>query len=84
VTYNEGSPDNFQPVSDSEPKVSAQELVLFWKLANGTRCVVVQHGVHWQLRVIRHAELLLSEDYEDAAIVMARAKALRLQFDAVA
>ena len=75
---------NFFPKAIRSPVVSAQELVLFWKLANGTRCVVVQQGVRWQLRVIRHAELLLSEDYEDSTALMARAKVLRLQFDAVA
>lgn len=64
--------------------MSAPELVLFWRLANGTRCVVVQAGVCWQLRVMRHAEVLLSEDFVDAAELMARAKALRLEFDAVA
>jgi hypothetical protein len=61
--------------------VSAPELVLFWKLANGTRCVVVQLGVRWQLRVIRHSEVLLSEDYEDPTALMSRAKVLRPQFD---
>jgi hypothetical protein len=64
--------------------VSADELVLFWKLANGTRCVVVQHEDRWQLRVIRQAETLLAEDYEDGVALMTRAKALRLQFEAVA
>lgn len=64
--------------------MSAQELVLFWKLANGTRCVVVQLGSHWQLRVIRHLEVLLAEDYQDPSKLMARAKALRLDYDAVA
>jgi hypothetical protein len=64
--------------------LSAQELVLFWKLSNGTRCVVVQQGAHWQLRVIRQNELLLAEDYRDAAMVLARAKDLRLEYSAVA
>jgi hypothetical protein len=64
--------------------VSAEELILFWKLANGTRCVVVQNGELWQLRVLRQNELLLSEDYEDGIAVINRAKALRLEFDAVA
>lgn len=64
--------------------MSAQELVLFWKLANGTRCVVVQHDMRWQLRVIRQADVLLAEDYEDPLALMARAQALRLQYNAVA
>jgi hypothetical protein len=66
------------------PELGAQELVLFWKLANGTRCVVVQHGTMWQIRVIRHGDLLLSEDYQDPELVLARSKDLRLHFDAVA
>jgi hypothetical protein len=57
------------------------EILVFWRHANGTRCVVAKAQPHsWQLLVIDGDRHLLVEDYEDAHQLLARALELRPLF----
>ena len=60
----------------------SREILIFWRHANGTRCVVAKAQPHgWQLLVIHgENERLLVEDYEDAHQLLARAHELRPLF----
>jgi hypothetical protein len=62
-----------------------QELVVFWRLPNGTRCAVAPaRPTGWELRVTRGPEVLLSEHFADPHALFARALALRKEFAASA
>ncbi len=57
------------------------EIMVFWKLPDGTRCSVLRHEVSkWRLVVTRHNAELLAEDYVSAKMLFDRAQDLRLAF----
>ena len=59
----------------------SREIVVFWRHANGTRCVVTKAQPHgWRLLVIRGEDTVLVEDHEDAKRLLARAQELRPLF----
>ena len=59
------------------------ELVVFWRLSDGTRCVVVHDPPRaWQLRVVRGCDIpLLTENHPDPHHLLARAYELRTMFE---
>ncbi len=61
----------------------SSELVVFWRLSDGTRCAVVYDPPRgWQLRVVRGCDApLLTEHYADPHALLARAHALRAVFE---
>ncbi len=60
----------------------SREILVFWRHANGTRCVVAKAQPHgWQLLVMHGDRPLLVEDYEDAHQLLARAEELRPLFE---
>ncbi len=63
-----------------------KELVVFWRLSDGTRCAVVHDPPRgWQLRVARGADcLLLVEHFSDPQLLLARALALRAAYERTA
>jgi hypothetical protein len=60
-----------------------KELVVFWRLRDGTRCVVLHDAPGgWQLRVIRGGDApLLTERFLDPHALLARALELRAAFE---
>ncbi len=64
---------------------TGRELIVFWRLADGLRCVVVQHNTGtWQLRVLRkHEPPVLTEEFADPTALFNRARSLRWEFDQV-
>jgi hypothetical protein len=59
----------------------SREILVFWRDANGTRCVVTKAQPHgWQLLVVKGDRSLLVEDYEDPHKLLARATELRPLF----
>ncbi len=59
----------------------SREIMVFWRHADGTRCVVVKAQPHgWRLVVQRGDELLMVEQYEDARQLLSRAMELRPLF----
>ncbi len=59
----------------------SREILVFWRHANGTRCVVEKAQAHgWRLLVVRGETTLLVEDYEDAHQLLLRAMELRPLF----
>ncbi len=60
----------------------SREILVFWRHANGTRCIVAKGQPHgWQLLVIHGEKVLLAEEYEDAHQLLARATELRPMFE---
>ncbi len=61
----------------------SRELVVFWRLSDGTRCVVMHDPPRgWQLRVVCGCDPpLLTEHFADAPTLLARAQALRALFE---
>ena len=60
----------------------SREILVFWRHANGTRCVVAKAYPHgWQLLVLNGERTLLVEEYEDPRQLLARAQALRPVFE---
>ena len=59
-----------------------KELVVFWRLRDGTRCVVLHDApVGWQLRVVRGCEPPLQiERFSDPHALLARALELRATY----
>ncbi len=54
------------------------EILVFWRLPDGTRCVVGHaEGGGWQLRVTRGEEQLLAEHHDNAPDLFARAQQVR-------
>lgn len=63
--------------------IMESELIIFWRLKSGVRCVVAEgQGItRWQLRVVRESDPpLLVEDFSDAVELFARARALQSVF----
>ncbi len=59
----------------------SREIIVFWRHADGTRCVVVKAQPHgWRLLVQRGEDLLLAEQYEDGHQLLDRAMELRPLF----
>lgn len=59
----------------------SREILIFWRHANGTRCVVIKAQPHgWRLLVLRDDTTLLVEDFEDARRLLERAMELRPLF----
>ncbi len=59
----------------------SREIMVFWRHADGTRCVVVKAQPHgWRLVVQRGNESLLVEEYEDPQRLLSRATELRPLF----
>jgi hypothetical protein len=59
-----------------------REILVFWRHANGTRCVVAKAQPHgWQLLVLHGDKALLVEEYEDPHQLLARAQELRPVFE---
>ncbi len=59
-----------------------KEVVIFWRLPDGTRCAVLADPRHgWQLQVVRMGALLLSEQFSDPHRLLARANELRPLFE---
>jgi hypothetical protein len=57
------------------------ELVVFWRHADGTRCVVAKgQPSGWRLLVIKDDRTLAVEDHEDPRVLLARAYELRPLF----
>lgn len=57
------------------------EIVIFWRLPDGTRCSVVPGEQRtWRLLVIRMGTHLLDEDFADPYALLARARELRLVY----
>ncbi len=60
----------------------SREILVFWRHANGTRCIVAKGQPHaWQLLVLRGDKTLLAEQYEDAHQLLERAAELRPLFE---
>ena len=58
-----------------------RDILIFWRLPDGTRCSVAAHPTHgWQLVVTRMATVLLTEHFSDAHRLLARAHELRPLF----
>ncbi|MGE5357875.1 MAG: hypothetical protein ACM3NQ_02590 [Bacteroidales bacterium] len=54
------------------------EIIVFWKLPDGTRCSVVRRErTKWRLVIERNGTELLAEDYLDASALLRRANELR-------
>jgi hypothetical protein len=70
------------PPSPIKATVTTQELIVFWRLTDGSRCVVTPHGDGmWELRVVRDREApMLVENYRDPRVLYERARALRRVF----
>ncbi len=60
----------------------SREILVFWRHANGTRCVVAKAHPHgWQLLVVHGDKVLLVEEFDDARELFARAHELRPLFE---
>ncbi len=56
----------------------SREILVFWRHANGTRCVVVKRQPQgWQLLVLHGEKAVLVEDFENPHDLLARAQELR-------
>jgi hypothetical protein len=61
------------------------EIIIFWRLPDGTRCSVLgQQASKWRLVVTRGDAELLIEDYPSARALFDRARELRPLFDRAA
>ncbi len=60
-----------------------KELVVFWRLSDGTRCSVLHDPPRgWLLRVARDGEpSLLTEHYSESDLLLTRALQLRAVFE---
>jgi hypothetical protein len=58
-------------------------LARLWQLADGTSCLLLKdpRAENWQLRVVRHEEVLRMEHFASPLVAMEAAKQWRASFD---